>query len=102
MPSHMFGVEPNALESRMAISASTGARPFTISDSVLRGTPKPDAARVTESFSSLRHTSLTISPGCGGLCMGICCLLVVVLVVDVVNVTVLESERHPPVAGYSD
>ena len=47
MPSHVSGVEPNALDKRIAMSTEIPERSLTNSDRVCRVTPSPCAARVT-------------------------------------------------------
>lgn len=61
----------NAIERRTAISGLIPARPLSIALNVFRLTPRASAASVTDRPSGSRHSSLIISPGCGGLCMSI-------------------------------
>ena len=71
IPSQVSGVEPNAFDRRIAISMEMPVRSLMSSESAWRVTPKPLAARVTESPRGSRHCLFTIPPGCGGFCMTI-------------------------------
>src|SRR6266566_1167012 len=89
------------MERRTAISGLIPARPYRMPDSVLRLTPSDRAASVTVKFRGSRHSSLSTSPGCGGLCIFIF-TSVVVLGVDAIHVLAGTSERDTPVAAHLD
>src|SRR5258708_40207260 len=89
------------MERRTAISGLMPARPLRTPDNVLRLTPSDRAALVTVKFRGSRHSVLSTSPGCGGLCIFIF-TSVVVLVVDAIHVLAGTSERDAPVAAYLD
>jgi hypothetical protein len=74
-----------AMERRTAISGLMPARPFRMLDKVLRLTPSDLAASVMVRFRGSRHSVLSTSPGCGGLCIFIM-TSVVVLIVDLIYV----------------
>src|ERR1035441_3299232 len=71
------------------------ALPLRMRESVARETRKCFAAAVT--FVSPRNSRSTL-PGCGGLCMRISFLLVVILVVDENRVLALKSKCQAPIA----
>src|SRR2546422_7288353 len=77
------------------------ARPFRMLDSVFRLTPSARAASVTVRFRGSRHSSLSTSPGCGGLCIFMV-TSVVVLVVHAIYVLPSGDERNTPVAAHLD
>src|SRR5260370_22944354 len=87
------------MERRTAISGLMPARPFRMLDKVLRLTPSDLAASVMVTFRGSRHSVLSTSPGCGGLCIFIG-TSVVVLIVDLVYVLASTSERHPPISAH--
>src|SRR5437016_2043416 len=89
------------MERRTAISGLMPARPLRMPDSVLRLTPSDRAASVTVKFRGSRHSILSTSPGCGGLCIFIF-TSVVVLVVDAIHVLAGTRERDAPVAAHLD
>src|SRR5579871_4385302 len=68
------------MEGRTAISGLMPARPFRMLDKVLRLTPSDFAASVMVIFRGSKHSVLSTSPGCGGLCIFIVTLVVVLIV----------------------
>src|SRR5579859_6644980 len=84
------------MERRTAISGLMPARPLRMLDRVLRLTPSDLAASVTVRFRGSRHSALSTSPGCGGLCIFIVTSMVV-LIVDLVHVLAGISERDAPI-----
>src|SRR5437773_744030 len=89
------------MERRTAISGLIPARPFRMPDSVLRLTPSDRAASVTVKFRGSRHSALSTSPGCGGLCIFMF-TSVVVLVVHTIHVLGGASECDAPVPAHLD
>src|SRR5258708_6572613 len=89
------------MERLTAISGLMPARPFRMPDSDLRLTPSDRAASVTVKFRGSRHSVLSTSPGCGGLCIFIFSS-VVVLVIYVIEVLAGTNECDAPVAAHLD
>src|SRR5712691_6517267 len=87
------------MERRTAISGLMPARPLRMADSVLRLTPRDRAASVMVKFRGSRHSVLSTSPGCGGLCIFIF-TSVVVLVVHTLYIFAGARERDAPVAAH--
>src|ERR1700749_2345309 len=75
------------------------ARPFRMLDKVLRLTPREFATFVMVIFSGSRQSVLSTSPGCGGLCIFILALMVV-LIVNMVGVLTGENKSDSPIAAY--
>src|SRR5580658_1533972 len=74
------------------------ARPFRMLDRAFRLTPSARAASVTVKFRGSRHSALSTSPGCGGLCIFIVTSMIVP-VVYAIYVLPYTSERNAPVAA---
>src|SRR5664279_3313913 len=87
------------MERRTAISGLMPARPLRMPDNVLRLIPRDRAASVTVRFRGSRHSVLSTSPGCGGLCIFIMAS-VIVLLVNPVHVSPSTCERDTPVATH--
>src|ERR1039457_3570077 len=88
-----------AIERRTAISGLMPARPLRMLDSAFRLTPRDRAASVTVKFRGSRHSCLSTSPGCGGLCIFMVTSMVI-FVADAIYVLSDTSERYAPVAAH--
>src|SRR5438270_11492096 len=87
------------MDNRIAISGVMPVRPWRRFDSVERLTSRAFAALVTVKPRGSRHSFLSTSPGCGGLCMRkLFIFLMVIFVVDIRNLFAFESKCDPPVA----
>src|SRR5450759_3158674 len=75
------------------------ARPLRMLDSAFRLTPSDRAASVTVKFRGSRHSCLSTSPGCGGLCIFMVTSMVI-FIVDAIYVLPDTSERYAPVAAH--
>src|SRR5258706_5860318 len=75
------------------------ARPFRMLDRVLRLTPSDVAASVMVRCRGSRHSVLSTSPGCGGLCIFIV-TSVAVFIVDLVCVFAGIGKRDSPIAAH--
>src|ERR1039458_4158740 len=87
------------MERRTAIAGLMPARPLRMPDSAFRLTPSDRAASVTVKCKGSRHSCLSTSPGCGGLCIFMVTSMVV-LVVYAIYVLPGTSERYSPVAAH--
>src|SRR3990172_2494360 len=97
MPSQTSGLEPKALESRIAICGEIAAFRFTRLLRACRVTPRNFAASVTVSPNGSMHSWRTIRPGCGGFFIFIACLLVVINQIDIPHVSVSKTKDDAPV-----
>src|ERR1017187_245515 len=75
------------------------ARPLRMLDSAFRLTLSDRAASVTVNFRGSRHSCLSTSPGCGGLCIFMVTSMVV-LVVYAIYIHPDTNERHAPIAAH--
>jgi hypothetical protein len=92
MRTHIDAVLPNALASRIAISALMSDLPVTIFVRVCRPTPTTSAPGVTERPNGSRQAFLTIRPGWAGFFIGMV-LLPLLMVVDRFNIKSIRTLR---------
>ena len=98
MPSHVSGLEPKALESRIAISTETPLCSLTNSDKDWRVTPICSAALVTDKPSGSRHCRLMIPPGCGGFFITIALPSSMVVNIIYINyIAIIEPKNYSPI-----
>lgn len=100
-PSQCSGVVPSHAERRSAILAVMPALPFSRLESVTRLICRACAACVT--LTSGGSHSRNTSPGCGGLCILLMFVpLMVVLIIDEDRIGAVERGRQAPIAVHPD
>src|SRR5580700_7188238 len=101
MRSHVSGVLPNALESRIAISGLMPDLPLITLLSACRVTPRTFAPAVTESPRGSRQALRMLRPGCGKFFMGIgFSPLVIVDQSNIKCVAIFETKDNSPIPAH--